>query len=130
MAEREWRVDEAGQKGTKREQCCPVLFSVYCVRPTTHSEHHSVHPSLIYPDILQWHDRNFCALMRSSLMMTALYLCIPIPFRTIYTIYGHFTVLRESHFLSVTNNLFSRSSLRYSKRNGRLRRRGRCSHAT
>jgi hypothetical protein len=31
-------VDEARQKGTKREQCRPVLFSVCCVRPTTHSE--------------------------------------------------------------------------------------------
>lgn len=49
VAEREWRMDEAGQKGTKREQCCPVLFSVCCVRPATHSEPPVFHPPLIYP---------------------------------------------------------------------------------
>lgn len=35
VAEREWRMDEAGQKGTKREQCCPGI--IFCLlRQTNH----------------------------------------------------------------------------------------------
>lgn len=100
---------KAGQKGTKREQCCPVLFSVCCVRPPTRD--HSVHPPLIYPGILQWRVHNFRVLIRRSLMMvTAFYLCIPIPFRTVYTVYVSLFYVRAI-FFSVTNNLLLRSSL-------------------
>lgn len=87
------------QKGTKREQCCPVLFSVCYVSPTTHSEPQCSSTPDLSRYILQWRGHNFRVLMRCSLTVTALYLCIPIPFRTIYIVYGCFAVLRESHFL-------------------------------
>lgn len=74
---------------------------IFCLlRQTNHPLGTTSVPSTpdLFPGIPQWRGHNFRVLMRRSLTVTALYLCIPIPFRTIYTVYGRFTVLRESHF--------------------------------
>lgn len=87
---------KAGQKGTKREQCCPVLFSVCCVRPPTRN--HSVHPPLIYPGILQRRAHNFRVLMRRSSWWWQLPIFV-FRFPSARSTPFMFTVLRESHFL-------------------------------
>lgn len=52
--------DETGPNGNQREQCCPILFSLYCVRPTGIN---GVHPSRnLSRDTLRWRDLQFAFL--------------------------------------------------------------------
>lgn len=95
----------SGTEGDKTGTMLAGYYFLFAASDQPPTRNHSVHPPLIYPGILQWCGYNFRVLMRRSLTVTVLYLCIPIPFRTIYTVYGHFIVLCESHFPPVTNNL-------------------------
>lgn len=125
-----WEVDEAGQKGgAKREQCCPVLFSVCCVRPTAHSEpHRSSTPDLSRHSATTW-PQFPCPY--AELTLTSLYLCAPPSFARS----TRSTILRNvsqcficTRAVSSSDKQFaSRSSLKYSKCIEKFCRR---SHAT